>query len=340
MLTMQTFSGWARTWAMLLWLGIPIATQAQYGYLINGNGTVSITSYSGSGGAVNIPSTINGRAVTHIWDEAFKYSGLTSVTIPGSVVYVGNRAFAYCPNLVSVTIPGSVTSAGEYVFSGCRKLSNVTIGYGVNEIWYGMFSSCSSLTSLTIPNSVTNISIFAFSYCYNLMDVAIPNSVTSISPEAFYRCTSLATITIPGSVTHLDYGVFSECSALWGVYFCGNAPTSVGENLFLEAYNVTVYYLAGTLGWKATFAGRPTCPYVIEGVSSFSLDQTIRCVGAGWSRTMVMDLTYFYVSKTQDGYGSYSVEYSLFYDDWMGIYIYDYDTGAFSAVTWQIKLDL
>jgi hypothetical protein len=45
-----------------------------------------------------------------------------------------------------------------------------------------------------------------------------------------------------------------------GVYFSGNAPTSVGLLLFGGTSNLTVYYRAGAAGWGPTFAG---CPAVL-----------------------------------------------------------------------------
>ena len=48
-------------------LALPAAVQAQFTYTTN-NGTITITGYTGSGGAVTIPGTINGLPVTSIGD--------------------------------------------------------------------------------------------------------------------------------------------------------------------------------------------------------------------------------------------------------------------------------
>ena len=72
----------------------------------------------------------------------------------------------------------------------------------------------------------------------------------------------------------------------------------------------------------------------------FSFAQSVNCTGAGWSRTFVMDLTNFQNLAVQDGYQSYAVAYALYYNIWTGIYLYDYGSGAFSAVTWLTNLDL
>ena len=53
-------------------------------------------------------------------------SGLTSVIIPDSVTYIGERAFYNCSGLTSVTIGGSVTSIGDCAFCGCSGLKNIT----------------------------------------------------------------------------------------------------------------------------------------------------------------------------------------------------------------------
>ena len=74
--------------------------------------------------------------------------------------------------------------------------------------------------------------------------------------------------------------------------------------------------------------------------SYFSVNQSVRCTGAGWSRTFAMDLTNFRNIAVQDGYQNYTVNYALFYNIWTGIYIFDYDAGAFTALTWLTNLDL
>src|ERR1035441_3096584 len=91
-------------------LALPAAVQAQF-YYTTINGTITITGYTGSGGAVTIPSTITGLPVTSIGWLAFGYDySLTSVTIPNSITNIGDDAFFYCTGLTSVTIGTNVRS--------------------------------------------------------------------------------------------------------------------------------------------------------------------------------------------------------------------------------------
>jgi hypothetical protein len=107
--------------------GLPVelwVVQAQFGqfdYITNADGTsVTVTGYTGPGGAVTIPGTIYGLPVTAIGTNAFAgFANLTSVTIPGSVANIGQGAFATCASLVSAYFQGNAPGTfGSAVFNG------------------------------------------------------------------------------------------------------------------------------------------------------------------------------------------------------------------------------
>ncbi|MDR0789951.1 MAG: leucine-rich repeat domain-containing protein, partial [Bacteroidales bacterium] len=85
-----------------------------------------------------------------------------------------------------LTIPNSVMAIGESAFRQCSGLTSVTIGNSVASIGRSAFFQCSGLTSVNIPNSVTSIGDWAFSDCSGFTSVTIGNSVTSIGEHAFY----------------------------------------------------------------------------------------------------------------------------------------------------------
>ena len=136
---------------------------------------------------------------------AFAPAGLTSITIPNSVTWIGNWAFWGCSSLTSITIPNSVTIIGGGAFWGCSSLTSITIPNSVTIIGGGAFEDCSSLTSITIPNSVTSIGKYAFYGCSSLTSINIPNSVTEIGDYAFRDCNIQSVIidTVTGDTSYI-----------------------------------------------------------------------------------------------------------------------------------------
>ena len=174
-----------------------------------------ITKYTGQGGAVVIPETIEDKPVCLIADKAFsKCTEITSITLPDSVWGIGYYAFSGCSGLKEINIPDSVTTIGEYAFSGCSSLTGFTFPKNMTSISFGTFHSCESFTSITIPDNVKTIDHAAFYNCSGLTEVNISEGVEDIGKDAFCRCSSLKSITVPDSVTSIGGYAFSECSNL------------------------------------------------------------------------------------------------------------------------------
>jgi hypothetical protein len=252
-------------------------TTAPVPYTYTDNGTdITITGYTGKGGAVTIPSTINKKPVKVIGNKAFRdCSSLTSVTIPSSVTSIGEGAFWACGALTQVTIPASVTSIGNYVFyecsgltsvaipasvtsigneafSGCYGLTSITIPSGVTSIGNAVFSRCSGLTSVTIPATVKSLGTYAFFNCRQLTSITISEGITSIGDYAFQLCDSLTSVTIPSTVTSIGDLAFYWCKNLVSVSFNGNPPSSFGKEVFLNCatnFNILYYSDSDKTAW-------------------------------------------------------------------------------------------
>ncbi len=96
-----------------------------------------------------------------------KSTDITSFNINSSCRIISD-AFAGCNSLTSVTIPNSVITIGNYAFNNCSKLTSIDIPNSVTSIGAGAFQNCSGLSTIVIPSSVSLIDAMAFSSCSNL----------------------------------------------------------------------------------------------------------------------------------------------------------------------------
>jgi hypothetical protein len=177
----------------------------------NGDGTVTITKYEGWDSKVTIPAAIGGRAVTVIGKGAFaKQADLTSVTIPDSVISIGESAFA------------------------TNKLTSVTFGKSVIVIGNNAFYD-NSLTSVTLPASVIAIGERAFSH--NLLaKITIPGFNTFIGKYAFARNKQLTSVTLGSFFTFSDIETpfIEEDNESWSREWATNDIGERGKNLFWD----------------------------------------------------------------------------------------------------------
>ena len=248
---------------LLFVLALPAVVQAQFTFTTN-SGAITITGYTGSGGAVTIPDTTNGLPVTSIGDAAFRACfSLASITIPNSVTTIGDFAFYDC-GLTNVTIADSITNIGNHAFAVCGGLTAITVD-ALNPVYSsvaGVLFNKSQATLIqcpgrkggayTIPNSVTSIGKWAFESCIGLISVTIPNSVTNIGDSAFYDCDSLTSVTIGTNVTSIGNAAFWSTS-LTGVNI-PNSVTTIGNIAFAGARLASV-----TIGSNITSIG--TAPF-------------------------------------------------------------------------------
>ena len=225
-----------------LLVGMTATVQAQFQYTTSG-GRITIMGYTGPGGDVVIPDTINGLPVTSIGWRTFAgaswetpNTSLISITIPDSVISISAEAFYRCTSLTSITIPDSVTSIEVGTFQGCTGLISITIPASVTSIGDSAFGGCTSLASIVIPDSVTSIGNEAFSGCRSLTSIDIPDSVTNLGAAAFFGCSSLTSATIGPGVTALRtawygqrgriaLGAFKYCTGLISVELSSNLTT-------------------------------------------------------------------------------------------------------------------
>ena len=198
-------------------------------------------------GEVKIPSTIIYKgekyAVTAIGRSAFQNcSGLTSITIPNSVMSTGTGAFAGCGGLTSITMPNSVTSIGSYTFSGCNNLQFACISSEKFPISFSLGNnSCQyiipqSAFNAGIPQTITNYATYTVAPKY--IKVKSTTATTATLVLTPIDLTGGSTGATPYEVTMYDLKPGSSVKGSWelGTKDRGLAsiPTVTTKNLVMN----------------------------------------------------------------------------------------------------------
>ena len=262
-------------------------------YDINGNeATVARSPDYNYQGDIVIPSSVTyggiTRTVTAIGYRAFYGCYVRSVSMPNTIIDLGEQAFYYCEYLTSITIPNSVVTIGLKAFY------------------------CPAMTSVVIGNSVTTIGNQAFYYCENLTDVTMGNSVTTIGEYAFGG-TAITRISIPASVTTVGKNAFISCEELERVditnlaAWCNISFAGIDAN---PLYNAHHLYLNGSEVTNLVFPSGITevksySFYGCTGLTSVTIPSGVTAIKS-WSFTECRNITSVNIPNTVTAIGSYA----------------------------------
>lgn len=91
----------------------------------------TLTRYTGAGGEVAVPEKIGSAAVKTLDTGVLaQVSGMTSLTLPETVLHIKDNAGSWNPDLVRLSLPQSLMIIGSNGFNDCDALESVTIPAG------------------------------------------------------------------------------------------------------------------------------------------------------------------------------------------------------------------
>lgn len=110
------------------------------------------------------------NGLTYLGECAFSESGISHISIPGSVRQIRGGSFSECENLASVELGEGIESIGTHAFSFCSALKEIVFPEGFkvfesNEYGYGgyTFRDCKSLKTISLPSTLENLGSCTFS---------------------------------------------------------------------------------------------------------------------------------------------------------------------------------
>ena len=188
-----------------------------------------------------------GEKIDSIMPNAFHSSGLKSISLPASLVFIGDSAFMGCNSLKSITvddknklfsakdnvlfnkdqsklvvypgakseemysIPSTVKEIGNSAFIQNNILTEVFFPESLEIIGDYAFANASNLSTAIMPLSIKHLGKGIFRTCYKLESTRIPE-VDEISDQLFYGCISIKEITIPKTVRSIGVEAFGATS--------------------------------------------------------------------------------------------------------------------------------
>ena len=234
--------------------GVSLGTELPHGpysfkaWFLRSHGEVLLCHVDSYPGYLLTEVTIGGNVypVTGIWingnDGLFAANintGITNLTIPEGMKLLGGGWFALnTPNLPSLTIPSTMVYIGEQAFRSCTSLKEVTFtdgdakiqigvdGWGnrpfywcpVETCYLGRNYTCSTqlfndLKQATISGKVTQMPDNMFKYYSSLETLTLMEGIPYISNSAFFYCSSLTQVTIPNSVKKIGSQAFETMNS-------------------------------------------------------------------------------------------------------------------------------
>lgn len=184
----------------------------------------SITNYAFEGNkhltTIQLSAAFN--LISHVPSAFYGIDNLEAITVDAGNTYfkaIDGVLFSddetnliYCPRGKAghYTVPSTVTYILDQAFADCAKLTGITLNDGLVSIEMYAFARCTGLTSISIPEGITNIYMCTFMGCTNLQTVNLPTSLNDIAQFAFAQ-TGLISLTLPENIADIGNNAFSEC---------------------------------------------------------------------------------------------------------------------------------
>ena len=240
---------------------------------------------SSPGNLTNVTELIISEGVTSIEGGAFFGLSITEITIPTSLMSVGNRFLGGCDELTTIVWNAAecvlnTTSGEPEVFGDCISLSNIVIGSAVISLPNYLFRQNINL-DVHVENISSCFNIPSFGRWFSssgwdlyvgdelVTDLTIPATIAKVSDYAFYHCTSLQNLSFAGENTQIGGAAFTYCENLVNVSLPTKLEEIVGFSYCTSLSSITLPNSLKTIGHSA---------FAYSGLAQVVIPASVTCV--------------------------------------------------------------
>lgn len=247
-----------------------------------------------------------------LWDNGILYVGKTliasdsekvkgSIKIKDGTKRIDEEVFYLNENITGVTIPASVEYIGEYAFAHCSNLKNIKIGDNVKGLDYTVFRGTayyddnanwadgafyvgnylldndfdSETEKYTVKSGTVAIAYCALAGADSLSEVTIPTSVREIGSNAFSGTAVYDNekYNTDGVVYIGNYLIHADPYGVTGALSIKDGTTAVADHAFSGCSSLTDVSIPSSVKYIGTGAFNDT------GLKKVSLDESVEYIG-------------------------------------------------------------
>ena len=148
--------------------------------------------------------SFTGKNSTLTFEEsAFSPDTIQKLVLTDCDTTIGKDVFFYSEQLTTLTVQGGTLEIGEGAFTNCTGLTEITLNCPVS-VGKSAFDGCENLISVQFGDETVKLGDEAFSYCSQLESVSVGDADVEFGTDVFYACPETLVVSLNGREFNRD----------------------------------------------------------------------------------------------------------------------------------------